>query len=118
MGGARRVGTHVLLAVGAVAIAIMAAWVSRAVWRPGALAIPLGLVLSVGGSGAAVWLARAAMRSLGFAVAAGWIVGLAVLLVGGPGGDLVVIADTLGYAFMFLATGAVIVTAGWGGSDA
>lgn len=120
MGGARRVGAHVLLAVGAVAVAVMAAWVSRAVWRPGALTLPLpvGLVLGVGGSGAAVWLARAAARSLGFAVAAGWIVGLAVLLVGGPGGDLVVIADTLGYAFMFLATGAVIVAAGWGGSDA
>jgi len=54
-------------------------------------------------------------RSLSFAVAAGWIIGLAFLLAGGPGGDLIVIADTLGYAFMLLATAAVIVAAGWGG---
>lgn len=117
MAGTRRIAAHMLLAAGAVTVAIMAAWVSRAVWRPGPLAIPWGLVLSVAGSGAAVWLARAAARSLGFVVAAGWIVGLAVLLAGGPGGDLVVIADKLGYSFMLIATGAVIVAAGWGTAD-
>jgi len=110
-----RVVAHGLLAAGAVIVAIMAAWVSRAVWQPGPVSIPWGLALSVAGSGSAVWLARGMARSLSFAVAAGWIIGLAFLLAGGPGGDLIVIADTLGYAFMLLATAAVIVAAGWGG---
>jgi hypothetical protein len=109
---------HLLVAIAALVVAILAAWVSRAVWRPGPLSIPWGLALGVSGSGSAVCLARAVARSLGFAVAAGWIVGLALLLAGGPGGDLIVIADTLGYAFLALATGAVLVAAGWGGWSA
>jgi len=115
---ARSFAVHLLVAAAALVVAILAAWVSRAVWRPGPLPIPWGLALGVAGSGAAVWLARAAARSLGFTVAAGWIVGLAVLLAGGPGGDLIVIADTLGYTFLVVATGAVIVAAGWGGWNA
>lgn len=111
---ARGVAWHLLVAVAAVTVAIMAALVSRAMWRPGLTSVPWGMTLGVAGSASAMWLARAMAPSLGFAAAAGWIVGLAVLLTGGPGGDLLVIADTLGYAFMLLATGAVIVTAGWG----
>ncbi len=113
--GVRRVAAHVVVAVLAVVVAVLAAWVSRAVWRPGPLSIPWGLALSVVGSASAVWLARARVRTLGLAAAGGWVVGLAVMLAGGPGGDVLVIADPLGYAFMFVATGAVVVTAGWGG---
>lgn len=111
---ARGVAMHVLVAVAAVAVAIMAAWVSRAMWRPGQLSVPWGMTLGVAGSASAMWLARATAPSLGFAAAAGWIAGLTVLLAGGRGGDLLVIADTQGYAFLLLATGAVIVTVGWG----
>lgn len=115
---ANSLAVHLLVTIAALVVAILAAWVSRAVWRPGPLSIPWGLALGVAGSGSAVCLARAVARSLGFAVAAGWIVGLALLLAGGPGGDLIVIADTLGYAFLALATGAVLVAAGWGGWSA
>ncbi len=111
--GGRRIVAHLVVATLAVSVAVVAAWVSRAVWRPGAVSIPWGLALSVAGSAACVWLARSTVWSLGFTAAGGWIVGLAAMLAGGPGGDALIIADSLGYAFILVGTGAVVVTAGW-----
>ncbi len=110
-----------LIAAGVVALvvallgamsAVFAAVVSRHAWRPDELMLPWGLVLSVAGSVSVVFAARSLGKAQGFIAAAGWILGL-LLVLGGRGGDIVVAGDLLGYAFLLGATGMVLVTAGW-----
>ncbi len=86
----------------------VAALVSRMCWRPGAITVPYGLVLSVAASLAVVVLARAVSRPHAFAAAAGWLVGLAYVLKGTSGGGFVVSSDALGWAFLVLGTVAVL----------
>ncbi len=92
--------------------AVAAALVSRHVWRTGEMMLPWGMILAVGGSVATVYAARTQARTAGFAAAAGWIGGL-LLVLSGPGGDLVVAGDVFGYGFLLGATAAVFITAGW-----
>ncbi len=112
--GPRGVALHLLAGLAAVVVALLAAWVSRGVWRTSGATIPWGLALGIAGSASAVWLAKAVARSLGFAVAAGWIVGMGIVIVGGPGGDVILLSDGLGYGFLVFGTAAVIIAAGWG----
>ncbi len=92
--------------------AVFAAVVSRHVWRPDELMLPWGMVLAVAGSVAVVVAARSRGKAQGSVAAAGWIVGL-LLVLAGPGGDIVVAGDLRGYAFLLGATAAVLLTAGW-----
>ncbi len=92
--------------------AVFAALVSRHVWRPGELVLPWGMMLAMGGSVAAVYAAKTQGKAAGLVAAAGWIGGL-VLVLSGPGVDLVVPGDLLGYVFLLGATAAVLITAGW-----
>lgn len=73
-------------------------------------------MLAVGSSASSVVLARAVSRWMGWAAAAGWIVGLIVLLGGRPEGDYVLAADGLGDAFLVAAPLAVLIVAGWASS--
>lgn len=100
----------------AVAVAVLAGLLSRAVWRPGDLLLPWGLALGVAASVAAVVLARCLNRTLGYAAAGGWVLGLGALLSGRPEGDYVVASDFLGLAFLGVATVAVLVAALWRGA--
>lgn len=96
-------------------VAICAGLVSRGAWRTGALTVPWGLALGVAGSVAVVVIARAfAGRGVGFAAAAGWVGGVAAVLVWHPGGDYLFANDILGVGFLLGATGAVLAAAGWG----
>jgi uncharacterized protein DUF6113 len=99
--------------VGGVLVALLSGLVSRAVWRWNGLLVPWGLALAVAASAAAVVLARSMGRALGFVAATGWAGGLLLLLAGRPEGDFLVASDWLGNAFLFLATGAVLVVAAW-----
>lgn len=92
--------------------AVFAAVVSRHVWRPGEVMLPWGVGLAVVGSVAVVLTARTQGRGQGLVAASGWLVGLLLVLTG-PGGDIVVAGDLLGYAFLLGATAAVAITAGW-----
>lgn len=92
--------------------AVLAALVSRHAWRPGELTLPWGMVIALAGSVAVVFAGRSHGRSFGFLAAAGWVVGLMCVL-GGPGGDVVVAGDPLGYTFLLGATAAVFLTAIW-----
>ncbi len=112
-GAARLVG-YLAIGIAGVVVALLASWVSRGVWRPGPLALPWGVALGIGGSASGVWLARVWTSAAGFAAAAGWLVGIAYLLAGGPGGDFLIINDWLGNGFLLLGSLLVIVTAGWG----
>lgn len=105
--------TAVGVAGAALLIALLAALVSRAVWRWHGQVLPWGLVLGVASSAAAVVLARRIGRGVGFAAAGGWVLGLGLLLAGRPEGDYVVASDGLGNAFLLLATGSVLVAAVW-----
>lgn len=96
-----------------VAVAVLAGLLSRVAWRPGDIVVPWGLLLAVGASASAVLLARSLTRALGYVAAAGWIVGLGVLMYGRPEGDYVIASDLLGTAFMVSATVAVIGAAMW-----
>ena len=102
---------HLTVGAGGAVVAVLAAWVSRATWRAGGAAVPWGLALALAGSVGAVWVARALTPSAGFAVAAGWIIGVAYLLPGGPGGDFVLANDGYGNTFVLLGAVAVIVAA-------
>jgi hypothetical protein len=105
-------------------VALCAGLVSRSAWRPGsvglpwdrlAITVPWGLVLAVAGSVSLVVIARAlAGRAFGFIAAAGWVGGVAATLVWHPGGDYLFANDALGISFLLVATGAVLVAAGWG----
>lgn len=108
------VAAHAALGLGGVVLAVLAAWVSRAAWRPDGLTLPWGMALSLVGSASAVWLARTGAASLGFAVAAGWLIGVAGLLVNGPGGDLLLINDMYGNTFLLAGAVAVVSFAAWG----
>lgn len=92
--------------------AVFAALVSRHAWRPGEMTLPWGMLLALAGSVAMVFASRAQGRSFGFLAAAGWVVGLVGVLAG-PGGDVVVAGDLLGYAFLLGATAVVLLTAAW-----
>ncbi|MBA2444015.1 MAG: hypothetical protein H0V49_01620 [Nocardioidaceae bacterium] len=92
--------------------AVFAALVSRHVWRPDELMLPWGVGLAVVGSVAVVLTARTLGKGHGLGAAGGWLVGL-LLVLSGPGGDIVVAGDLLGYAFLLGATAAVAITAGW-----
>lgn len=102
------------IGIAGVVVALLASWVSRGVWRPGSLALPWGAALGIAGSGSGVWLARVWTAGAGFAAAAGWLVGIAYLLPGGPGGDFILINDWLGNGFLLLGSLVVIAAAGWG----
>jgi hypothetical protein len=101
------------VALAAFVVAVLAGLVSRAEWRWGGLVVPWGLTLGVAASASVVVIGRVDRRATGFAAAAGWIVGLMVLLAGRPEGDYVVASDWLGVAFLVVATLVVAVTAGW-----
>jgi steroid 5-alpha reductase family enzyme len=106
----------VAVAVVSAVAGLCAGLVSRGAWRPGSVTIPWGLALAVMGSVALVVVARAvAGRSSGFLAAAAWVAAVASTLVWHPGGDYLFANDALGISFLLLATGAVLVTAGWGG---
>lgn len=105
---------HAAVGLGGIVVAVLAAWVSRAAWRGEGLLLPWGIALSLAGTVSAVWIARAKATSLGFAAAAGWLVAAAGLLVRGPGGDLLLINDAYGNAFLLAGAMAVIATAAWG----
>jgi len=109
------VAAHAGLLVCGVLVGLAAALVSRMVWRPSDVAVPWGLVLALTGSVAVVWLAGAWRRTAAFAAAAGWVVGVAAIVPGGPGGDLVIINDMYGNAFLLAGLVAVVAAAGWGG---
>lgn len=104
------------VAAASLLVALLAGLVSRAAWRWSGQLVPWGLVLGVASSAGAVVLARGVSRAAGFAAAAGWVVGLLLLLAGRPEGDYVVAGDGLGEAFLLLATGSVVVTAAWRGA--
>ncbi len=114
VGGAGPLLVWLGVGVAGVVVALLACWVSRAVWRPGPVAVPWGLALGIAGSGAGVWLAKAWARSAGYAAATGWVVGIAYLVPGGPGGDLLIINDRYGNGFLLLGVVFVVGTAGWG----
>jgi hypothetical protein len=99
--------------VACVLVALLSGLVSRAAWRWSGHLVPWGLALAVAASAAAVVLARSLSRGMGFVAAASWAGGLLLLLSGRPEGDYLVASDWLGNAFLFLATGAVLVVAGW-----
>ncbi len=101
------------VAVGSVVVAVLAALVARADFYLSGQVVPWGLALAVAGSVAAVVLARAGGRALGFAAAGGWVIGVGLLLAGRPEGDFVVASDWLGDTFLLLATVAVILSAFW-----
>lgn len=105
-------GAAIAVAIGGLVTELMAAVVSRAAWRPDGLTVPWGLALAVAGSVAIVVLARAVSRGHGFVAAGGWVVGLAYLLAPRP--QFVIAGDALGWGFIGLATGAVVVVAMWG----
>lgn len=111
---AGRLVGYLAIGVAGVVVAVLASWVSRGAWRPGSLVLPWGGALGIAGSGAGVWLARGWTSAAGFAAAAGWLVGIAYLLSGGPGGDFILTNDWLGNGFLLLAAMVVIATAGWG----
>ncbi len=75
--------------------------------------VPWGLLLAVTSSAAVVIVARAVSRAQGFAAAAGWLLGLGVLLAGRPEGDYIVAGDSLGLAFLVLGAAAVCIPAVW-----
>ncbi len=103
------------LAVVAGLVAICAALVSRSAWRPGDLTLPWGLALGIAGSVSLVLIARSiAGRGPGFVAAAGWVVGVGLVLFWSPGGDFLFANDLLGQGFLLLATVAVLAAAGWG----
>lgn len=107
-------------AVGAVAVAMLVgaltaicgSLVSRHAWRPGVMTLPWGMVLAVAGSAAAVVVARRAGRPYGFVAATGWVLGL-LPMTGGPGGDVIIAADTTGYVFLICTTVVVLIAALW-----
>lgn len=105
-----------LFALLALVTAPLAALVSRMAWRPAALTIPYGLVLSAAASMGVVVLARAASRRHAFVAAAAWLVGLGLVMRGAPGGGFLIADDTLGWSFLVVATVAVIGAALLGGS--
>lgn len=116
MGGAvGALAAAVVVAATCLLVAVLSGWVSRAAWRWSGQLVPWGLALGVASSVSAVLLARRVNRVLGFAAAAGWAGGLLLLLAGRPEGDYVVANDGLGNAFLFAATGAVILAAVWQG---
>lgn len=94
-------------------MAVLAGLLSRAVWRPDNLSVPWGLTLGVAASAAVVVLARSLTRPLGFAAAGGWLLGLVALLSGRREGDYVIASDSLGLAYLGLATSAVLAAALW-----
>jgi hypothetical protein len=104
-----------VVAAGCLLVAVLSGWVSRAAWRWSGHLIPWGLALGLASSISAVLLARRVSRVLGFAAAAGWAVGLLLLLAGRPEGDYVIANDGLGNAFLFATTGAVVLAAVWQG---
>ena len=112
--GAGRLVGYLAIGIAGVVVALLACWVSRGVWRPGSLALPWGGALGIAGSASGVWLARAWTSAAGFATAAGWLLGIAYVLPGGPGGDFVLVNDWLGNGFLLLGCVGVIATAGWG----
>ncbi|MBA3310491.1 MAG: hypothetical protein H0U28_10650 [Nocardioidaceae bacterium] len=102
----------------AMVVALLAGLVSRVAWRPGGeVAVPWGLLLGTVGSASVVVLARAAGRGIGLVAAVGWIVGLALLMWGGPHGDFAIANDVWGLSFLLVATTAVIAAASWGVTD-
>jgi hypothetical protein len=104
-----------VVAAGCLLVAVLSGWVSRAAWRWSGHLVPWGLALGLASSVSAVLLARRVSRVLGFAAAAGWAVGLLLLLAGRPEGDYVIANDGLGNAFLFATTGAVVLAAVWQG---
>ena len=94
-----------------------AALVSRMVWRTG-VTIPYGLVLSAAASLAVIVLARAVARGYAFVAAAAWLVALAVVLAGTPGGGFVVADDALGWAFLAVDCAVVLGATLLGGGRA
>jgi hypothetical protein len=114
-GGVGALAGAVVVAATCLLVAVLSGWVSRAVWRWSGHLVPWGLALAVASSLSAVLLARRVSRVFGFAAAAGWAGGLLFLLAGRPEGDYVVANDGLGNAFLFAATGAVMLAAVWQG---
>lgn len=99
---------------GAFVVSLCAGLVSRAVWRPGPVTVPWGLVLSIAGSVCAIGLARAiGGRRLGMAAGAGWLVGIGVVLFWHPGGDYLFASDGLGLTFLLAGPVGVTATALW-----
>ncbi len=101
------------VAIGAASfcVAALAALVSRMAWRPGGIALPWGLILSIAASVGVVLLARAIGRPYGFAAAGGWIIGAGLVLGGRPEGDYLLAQDWLGLSFLLIAPVCVIVSA-------
>lgn len=111
LSGVALAGVCLGLAVAGFVAAILAALVSRFVWRSGAVTIPWGLILGLLAAVALVFLARQEGRAAGFAAAAGWVIGLGVLLGKGPGGDFVIAADWIGEVFLYAGVALVVLTA-------
>ncbi len=104
-----------MVVVASVLVALCAGLVSRGVWRTGIVSVPWGLVLGVAGSVAVVVIARILIgRGFGIIAAAGWVGAIAATLIWHPGGDYLFANDGLGISFLLLATGGVLVAAGWG----
>ncbi len=98
-----------------VMVAVLAALVSRMVWRPGAVSVPWGLALAVAASVAVVLVARTYSRALAFVAAGVWIVATGLVLAGRPEGDYVFAQDALGLGYLLVAAIAVISAAAAGG---
>lgn len=88
-------------------------------WRPtDGVTVPWGLVLALLSAVSLPLVARLYSRVAGGGAAAGWIVGLGLLLEKGPGGDFLLAADWLGQVFLYGGAILVVVTAAWGGKGA
>jgi hypothetical protein len=108
------VGAAALCGVGLTGVlaGVCAAWVSRAVWRVGELALPWGMVMAFAGSVSLVVLARTVRRAAPLVAVVSWFCGVVVVLVRG---DTVVAGDGLGIAFLVIVTAGVVLAATVGG---
>ncbi len=105
------VGTGALSLV----VAVLAALVSRMVWRPGSFVVPWGLGLSVVASVVVVLVARTYRRGMAFVAAGVWVIATGLVLAGRPEGDYVFAQDGLGLGYLLVAAVAVISAASAGG---
>ena len=105
----------VLIALLSAGVAVLAALVSRMIWRPDPVAVPWGLALGVAASVTVVLVARSVTRGLGLVAAGAWIIATGLVLAGRPEGDYVFAQDGLGLGYLLICTIAVISSAAAGG---
>lgn len=100
MGHVLRMG---LLTIAGAVVAVCGTFVHAATVRPAGLPVPYGLVLALLGVAALLVLAQLTARSrFGTAViAAGWLVPVILLSQTRPTGDVVIVGDPRGLAFVF-----------------